>query len=84
MNRRNGDHARFAVCCALHGLQTTNFRGAVGDGHKLHIKETARLIFREKGVRGFFVGLTIGYVKVVPMVAVSFYVYERGKTLLGI
>lgn len=58
--------------------------GAVGDGHKLHIKETARLIFREKGVRGFFVGLTIGYVKVVPMVAVSFYVYERGKTLLGI
>ncbi|KAF4634512.1 hypothetical protein G7Y89_g3593 [Cudoniella acicularis] len=58
--------------------------GAVGDGHRLHIGETARLIFREKGMQGFFVGLTIGYVKVVPMVAVSFYVYERGKTLLGI
>jgi hypothetical protein len=29
--------------------------------------------------RGFWVGLTIGYVKVVPMVAVSFYVYERAK-----
>jgi len=58
--------------------------GAVGDGHKLHIGETARLIIRERGIQGFFVGLTIGYVKVVPMVAVSFYVYERGKTWLGI
>ncbi|PBP18568.1 hypothetical protein BUE80_DR010649 [Diplocarpon rosae] len=58
--------------------------GAVGDGHKLNIPETARLIFRERGVMGFWIGLSIGYVKVVPMVAVSFYVYERGKTWLGI
>ncbi|KAH8651584.1 mitochondrial carrier domain-containing protein [Tricladium varicosporioides] len=58
--------------------------GAVGDGHRLRVRETARLIFRERGTQGFFVGLTIGYVKVVPMVAVSFYVYERGKTWLGI
>lgn len=58
--------------------------GAVGDGHRLHISETARLIMKEKGFRGFWVGLSIGYVKVVPMVAVSFYVYERMKTYLGI
>jgi solute carrier family 25 (mitochondrial carrier protein), member 16 len=58
--------------------------GAVGDGHRLNIVETARLIMREKGPTGFFIGLTIGYVKVVPMVAVSFYVYERSKTWLGI
>lgn len=58
--------------------------GAVGDGHRLHVGETARMIFRERGVAGFFIGLSIGYVKVVPMVAVSFYVYERGKTWLGI
>ena len=58
--------------------------GAVGDGHRLHIGETAGLIFKERGIRGFWVGLSIGYVKVVPMVAVSFYVYERGKTWLGI
>jgi len=58
--------------------------GAVGDGHRLHVGETARMIFRERGIMGFWVGLSIGYVKVVPMVAVSFYVYERGKTLLGI
>ncbi|TGO22573.1 hypothetical protein BPAE_0162g00090 [Botrytis paeoniae] len=58
--------------------------GTVGDGRRLHIGETARMIVRERGWRGFFVGLTIGYVKVVPMVAVSFYVYERGKGWLGI
>jgi solute carrier family 25 (mitochondrial carrier protein), member 16 len=58
--------------------------GAVGDGRRLRIAETAAIIFREKGVPGFFVGLTIGYVKVIPMVAISFYVYERTKGLLGI
>lgn len=58
--------------------------GVVGDGHRLSIGETARRIFLERGWRGFFVGLTIGYVKVVPMVATSFYVYERGKYYLGI
>ena len=58
--------------------------GAVGDGRRLKIAETARMIWMERGWKGFFVGLTIGYVKVVPMVAVSFYVYERGKWWLGI
>lgn len=58
--------------------------GVVGDGHRMRIGETASLIMREKGVRGFFVGLTIGYVKVIPMVAVSFYVYERAKGWMGI
>jgi solute carrier family 25 protein 16 len=58
--------------------------GAVGDGHRLHVGETARLIFRERGLKGFWIGLSIGYVKIVPMAAVSFYVYERGKTWLGI
>ncbi|RMZ85519.1 hypothetical protein DV737_g664, partial [Chaetothyriales sp. CBS 132003] len=58
--------------------------GAVGDGHRLGIAETARRIFMERGWRGFFVGLTIGYIKVIPMVATSFYAYERGKWALGI
>jgi solute carrier family 25 protein 16 len=58
--------------------------GAVGDGHRLHIKETAKLIVKEKGVMGFWVGLSIGYVKIVPLTAVSFYIYERAKTWLGI
>lgn len=58
--------------------------GAVGDGHRLRINETFSLIFKENGIRGFWVGLTIGYVKVVPMAAASFYVYERAKTWFGI
>lgn len=58
--------------------------GVVGDGHRLSMSEVARQIFRERGWRGFFVGLTIGYVKVIPMVATSFFVYERSKWALGI
>lgn len=58
--------------------------GAVGDGHRLRIAETARLIMKERGFGGLFVGLTIGYVKIIPMSAVSFYTYERLKTFLGI
>lgn len=58
--------------------------GAVGDGRRAGIAETARRIFLERGLKGFFVGLTIGYLKTVPMVATSFYVYERGKWVFGI
>ncbi|KAL8809459.1 MAG: hypothetical protein Q9223_006948 [Gallowayella weberi] len=58
--------------------------GAVGDRHRLGMAETARTVWRERGWRGFFVGLGIGYFKVVPMAAVSFYVYERGKIMLGV
>ncbi|KLU86200.1 hypothetical protein MAPG_05217 [Magnaporthiopsis poae ATCC 64411] len=58
--------------------------GAVGDGRRLRIAETAAIIMKEKGVRGFFVGLTIGYAKVAPMAAVAFYTYEKSKILLGI
>jgi solute carrier family 25 protein 16 len=58
--------------------------GAVGDGRRLPVGETAKMIFRERGFMGFWIGLSIGYVKIVPMAAVSFYVYERGKTWLGI
>ena len=58
--------------------------GVVGDGHRMRIGETANKIWMERGWRGFFVGLGIGYVKVVPMVATSFFAYERAKFYLGI
>lgn len=58
--------------------------GVVGDGHRLTMIEVGKQIAAEKGWRGFFVGLGIGYVKVVPMVATSFYVYERMKVVFGI
>jgi len=56
----------------------------VGDGHLLRMGEVATRIWMERGWRGFFVGLGIGYVKVVPMVATSFFAYERAKWYLGI
>ncbi|RAL14843.1 coenzyme A transporter [Aspergillus homomorphus CBS 101889] len=58
--------------------------GVVGDGHRLGIVETARTIMLERGFRGFWVGLTIGYMKIIPMTATGFFVYERLKWSLGI
>ncbi|QEU61428.1 Leu5 [Kluyveromyces lactis] len=48
------------------------------------MSEMAKIIFHERGWRGFFVGLSIGYIKVTPMVACSFFVYERMKWYMGI
>lgn len=53
-------------------------RGFVGWG------ETVRAIWTTQGWRGFYVGLSVGYVKVVPMTAVSFMCWEGGKRLLGV
>ena len=58
--------------------------GVVGDGHRLKMREVGRSILRERGWRGFYVGLSIGYVKVIPLAATSFYVYERLKIVFGI
>ena len=58
--------------------------GVVGDGHRLTMTEVAGNIYKTKGFRGFYVGLGIGYVKVVPLAATSFFVYERMKVLFGI
>lgn len=46
--------------------------------------ETAKDVYKVKGLKGFFVGLSIGYMKVVPMVAVSFAVYEQMKRVFEI
>lgn len=51
---------------------------------RMGLVETAKSIFRELGFRGFFIGLSIGYIKVAPMSACSFYVYEQTKYWLGI
>lgn len=45
---------------------------------------TAQGILRQSGWRGFFVGLSIGYLKVAPMNAVSFTVWEAMKNVLGL
>jgi solute carrier family 25 protein 16 len=58
--------------------------GVVGDGHRLGMAETTKRIIMEKGYRGFFVGLSIGYMKIIPLSATSFFVYERAKFYFGI
>ncbi|GMM41486.1 coenzyme A transporter [Hanseniaspora uvarum] len=51
---------------------------------KMNCLSMAKLIYKEQGVKSFYVGLSIGYIKVMPMVACSFYVYEQMKWLLHI
>lgn len=51
-------------------------------GEFFGLAHTAKQIFKERGFRGFYVGLGIGFLKVVPMFACSFYVYERCKEFL--
>ncbi|KAF8637982.1 hypothetical protein AX16_010614 [Volvariella volvacea WC 439] len=46
--------------------------------------ETVRAIWQAGGWRGFYVGLTIGYLKVVPMTAVSFTTWQGLKRLLDL
>jgi solute carrier family 25 protein 16 len=58
--------------------------GLVRPGAWLGWGETVRDIWVKSGWRGFFVGLSIGYLKIVPMTAVSFACWEGGKRLLGV
>jgi solute carrier family 25 (mitochondrial carrier protein), member 16 len=47
-------------------------------------RETVQGIWSQRGFRGFFVGLGIGYLKVVPMTAVSYMVWETAKHALDV
>ena len=46
--------------------------------------ETVSTIWGSKGSRGFYVGLSIGYLKIVPMTAVSFAVWQWCKRILNV
>lgn len=46
--------------------------------------ETVEAIWHVRGWRGFYVGLSIGYMKVIPMTAVSFTVWQGGKRFLNV
>ncbi|CAG9941892.1 unnamed protein product, partial [Clonostachys rosea f. rosea IK726] len=56
----------------------------LGTNRRVAIAETAITIFRERGLGGFFFGLPIGYLKVAPMMATSFFVYDRMRWYLGL
>jgi solute carrier family 25 protein 16 len=58
--------------------------GLTQPGRWLRWGETVQAIWMRGGARGFFVGLGIGYLKIVPMNAVSFAVWQGMKRLLGL
>lgn len=39
-------------------------------------KETIQMVLKQSGLRGFYVGLSIGYLKVIPMTMLSYWTYE--------
>jgi len=49
----------------------------------LRLGETINDVWQSKGWRGFYVGLSIGYLKIVPMTAISFAAWQGGKRLLN-
>ncbi|GAA6000310.1 hypothetical protein JCM10207_007951 [Rhodosporidiobolus poonsookiae] len=57
---------------------------AVLGGARKGFWETARGVYGAQGWRGFFVGLSIGYLKVVPMNAVSYASWVGLKRALGL
>jgi len=46
--------------------------------------ETVRGIYTSGGWRGFFVGLSIGYLKIIPMTGISFAAWQGFKRILGL
>ena len=50
----------------------------------LRLDETVKSVWKASGWRGFFVGLSIGYLKIAPMTAVSYAVWQEGKRRMGV
>ncbi|KAG9314927.1 mitochondrial carrier domain-containing protein [Chiua virens] len=46
--------------------------------------ETTRAVYVSQGWRGFFVGLSIGYLKIIPMTGISFAAWQVFKRMLGL
>ncbi|KAI6033417.1 mitochondrial carrier domain-containing protein [Pisolithus marmoratus] len=46
--------------------------------------ETVRAIYTSGGIRGFYVGLSVGYMKIIPMNGISFAVWQGCKWLMGL
>ncbi|KIK92028.1 hypothetical protein PAXRUDRAFT_830342 [Paxillus rubicundulus Ve08.2h10] len=47
-------------------------------------RETVKAVYASGGWRGFFVGLSIGYLKIIPMTGISFAAWQGFKRVLGL
>jgi solute carrier family 25 protein 16 len=58
--------------------------GGVGGGGGVSWRDAVKAIYTTKGWRGFFVGLSIGYIKVVPMTRWALTVFDKGNPLTSL
>ncbi|KAF9584983.1 hypothetical protein BGW38_004391 [Lunasporangiospora selenospora] len=58
--------------------------GALNPDTFVGMWDSCKSIYLARGLRGFFVGLSIGYMKVTPMMACSFASYEKMKSWLAL
>ncbi|OXG43039.1 solute carrier family 25 (mitochondrial carrier protein), member 16 [Cryptococcus neoformans Bt120] len=93
-----GNHltARDLACGAVAGAvsQTSSYPfevvrrrmqvgGTLGNGG-IGWREAMKRVYDAKGWRGFFVGLSIGYIKVIPMTSISFATWQLMKRMMEI
>ncbi|TXT06067.1 hypothetical protein VHUM_03540 [Vanrija humicola] len=58
--------------------------GGAKGGQGVNWRQAVQAIYSSQGWRGFYVGLTIGYIKVVPMTSISFATWQLLKRLLDL
>ncbi|KAH9816444.1 mitochondrial ADP, ATP carrier protein [Melampsora americana] len=90
-NQRSSNTMLNLLCGSVAGLisQTASYPfeiirrkmqiGGLGLSPDMNMSQVARQIFVTDGFRGFFVGLSIGYLKVIPMTAISFVTWSTLK-----
>ena len=96
LNIFTGLMALFSSCCGQlaaypFALVRTKLQSQAGLGSKLllpkeqtHAIGLFTYILRTEGVRGLYRGLLPNFCKVAPAVSISYYVYERVRTRLGV
>ncbi|OMJ17293.1 Mitochondrial carrier protein LEU5 [Smittium culicis] len=58
--------------------------GTYSPNNSVKVSTIVKNIYSSLGMKGFFLGLSIGYIKVLPMFAISFYTYEKLKELFDL
>lgn len=69
---------------ASYPFEVVRRRMQVGGRKALNFSQAVSMIYRDGGARGFFVGLSIGYLKVVPMTSLSFTTWQFMKRHMDI
>ncbi|ORY30820.1 coenzyme A transporter [Naematelia encephala] len=58
--------------------------GGARGGYGITWRDAVKSVYETRGMRGFFVGLTIGYLKVVPMTSIAYTTWQMMKRVLEI